>query len=176
MFLVKTTPGGFVPNEDQKFIIADISLPPASSLERTTVISDQVAAICSSLPEMASVTQVGGLGILSGGNGGSYAAFFMQLKPWDERKGKDQTVDAVISKLFEKTAGIKGANILFFAPPTLEGFGNTSGFEFQLQDRTGGDIEKFVEVKNKLLAALNKRPEIQYATSFLQYQFSAIPG
>jgi hydrophobic/amphiphilic exporter-1 (mainly G- bacteria), HAE1 family len=171
VYLVKTTPGGFVPNEDQKFIIVDISLPPASSLERTTVISNQVATICSSLPEMASVTQVGGLGILSGGNGGSYAAFFMQLKPWGERKGKDQTVDAVISRLFKLTAGIKGANILFFAPPTLEGFGNTSGFEFQLQDRTGGDIEKFVEVKDKLLTALNQRPEIQYATSFFNTSF-----
>ncbi len=171
VFLVKTTPGGFVPNEDQKFIIADISLPPASSLERTTVISDQVAAICRSIPEMASVTQVGGLGILSGGNGGSYAAFFMQLKPWDERKGKDQDVDGVIKKLFTMTAGIKGANVLFFAPPTLEGFGNTSGFEFQLQDRSGGDIEKFVAVKNKLLAALTQRPEIQYATSFFNTNF-----
>ena len=171
VFLVKSTPGGFVPNEDQKFIIVDISLPPASSLERTSAISSEVAAICSSLPEIASVTQVGGLGLLSGGTAGSYAAFFMQLKPWDERKGKDQSVDAVITRLFGLTAHIKSANILFFAPPTLEGFGNTSGFEFQLQDRTGGDIEKFVRVKDDLLAALNQRPEVQYATSFFNTNF-----
>lgn len=170
-YLMRTTPGGFVPNEDQKFIMADISLPPASSLERTSVISDQVAKICSSLPEVESVTQVGGFGLLSGGSGGSYAAFFMSLKPWNERKGNDHTVDAVINKMFEKTAGIKGANILFFAPPTLEGFGNTSGFEFQVQDRTGGNINKFVEVNNKFLNALNQRPEIQYATSFFNTNF-----
>ncbi len=170
-YLMRTTPGGFVPNEDQKFIMADISLPPASSLERTSVISDQVATICSSLPEVASVTQVGGFGLLSGGNGGSYAAFFMSLKPWDQRKGDDHTVDAVIKKMFAQTAHIKGANVLFFAPPTLEGFGNSSGFELQLQDRSGGEIEKFVAVKEKFLTALNKRPEVQYATSFFNTNF-----
>ncbi len=170
-WLMRTTPEGFVPDEDQKFIIADISLPPAASLDRTSVISEQVANICSSMPEIESVTQVGGFGLLSGGNGGSYAAFFMSLKPWKEREGSDQTVNAVINKLFAKTAGIKGANILFFAPPTLQGFGNTSGFELQLQDRTGGETEKFVAVKEKFLAALGKRPEIQYATSFFNTNF-----
>ena len=170
-FLVKTTPGGFVPNEDQKFIMADISLPPASSLERTSEISNQVAQICRSVPEMQSVTQVGGLGLLSGGNGGAYAAFFMELKPWNQRKGKDHSVDAVIGKLFGMVSGIKGANVIFFAPPTLEGFGTTSGFEFQVQDRSGGDIAHFSEVNGKFLAALNKRPEIQYATSFFNINF-----
>lgn len=170
-YLMKKTPGGFVPNEDQKFIMADISLPPASSLERTSIISNQVAKICSSMPEVSSVTQVGGFGILSGGTGGAYAAFFMSLKPWDERKGSEHSVDVVINKLSQKTAGIRGANVLFFAPPTLEGFGNTSGFEFQVQDKTGGSIDKFVSVNNDFLAALNKRSEIQYATSFFNTNF-----
>lgn len=102
-YLMRTTPGGFVPNEDQKFIMADISLPPASSLERTSVIADEVATICSSLPEMESVTQVGGFGLLSGGTA-DLAAFFMSLKPWDQRKGDDHTVDAVIKKLFWKNS------------------------------------------------------------------------
>jgi len=170
-FLVKATPGGFVPNEDQGFIMADISLPPASSLERTDVITNQVASIAKRLPEISSVTQVAGMGIMSGGNGGSYGALFMSLKPWEQREGKEHSVDAVISKLFDQTAGIKGANILFFAPPTLEGFGNTSGFEFQVQDRTGGDISKFSEVNTRFLNALNKRPEIKYATSFFNINF-----
>jgi HAE1 family hydrophobic/amphiphilic exporter-1 len=170
-YLMRTTPHGFVPDEDQKFVMADISLPPASSLERTSAIADEVAKICSDMPEVESVTQVGGFGLLSGGAGGSYAAFFMSLKPWNQRKGDDHSVDGVINQMFEKTRHIKGANILFMAPPTLEGFGFTSGFEFQLQDRTGGDIEKFVAVKNKMLTALGKRPEIQYATSFFNTNF-----
>ena len=170
-WLLKVTPAGFVPNEDQSFIMADVSLPPASSLERTTHIADQVVNIARGLPEMNTVVRVAGSGILSGGNGGSYGALFMNLKDWDQRKGKDHSVDAVINKLFGATAGIKGANLFFIAPPTLEGFGNTSGFEFQVQDRTGGDIAHFYDVNNKFLAALNKRPEIQYATSFFNINF-----
>ena len=78
-FLLKVTPAGFVPNEDQSFIMADVSLPPASSLERTTAIADQVMSIARSQPEMNSVVRVAGSGILSGGAGGSYGSLFMNL-------------------------------------------------------------------------------------------------
>jgi HAE1 family hydrophobic/amphiphilic exporter-1 len=80
----------------------------------------------------------------------------MNLKDWDLRKGEEHSLAAVINKLFGATAGIKGAKIFFIAPPTLEGFGNTSGFEFQVQDRSGGDIAHFNEVNNRFLAALNR--------------------
>jgi HAE1 family hydrophobic/amphiphilic exporter-1 len=170
-FLLKVTPAGFVPDEDQSFIMADVSLPPASSLERTTKITDQVMTIARQQPEMNSVVRVAGSGILSGGAGGSYGSLFMNLKDWDLRKGEEHSLAAVINKLFGATAGIKGAKIFFIAPPTLEGFGNTSGFEFQVQDRSGGDIAHFNEVNNRFLAALNKRPEIQYATSFFNINF-----
>jgi len=169
--LLKVTPAGFVPNEDQSFIMADVSLPPASSLERTTKIADQIVNIAHQQPEMNSVVRIAGSGLLSGGNGGSYGSLFMNLKSWEKRPGEQHSVNAVINKLFAATSGIKGANILFIAPPTLEGFGNTGGFEFQVQDHTGGDIARFYDVNNKFLAALNKRPEIQYATSFFNINF-----
>jgi HAE1 family hydrophobic/amphiphilic exporter-1 len=169
-YLLKVTPAGFVPNEDQSFIMADVSLPPASSLERTTRISDQVVDIARQQPEMNTVVRVAGSGILSG-NGGSYASLFMNLKSWEQRKGDDHTVNSVINHLFGATANIKGARVFFIAPPTLEGFGNSDGFEFQVQDRTGGDIARFYEVNNRFLAALNQRPEIQYATSFFNINF-----
>ncbi|MDB5021975.1 MAG: hydrophobe/amphiphile efflux family transporter [Pedobacter sp.] len=165
VLLIKVTPSGFVPTEDQSFIMADVSLPPASSLERTTEISDEVARIAAKNPEIESVTRIAGSGLLSG-NGGSYGALFMLLKNWDERSGAEHSVDGVIAKLFGQTAGIRGASIFFLAPPSLEGFGNSSGFELQLQDKTGGDLRKFSEVNNNFLAALSKRPELQYATSF----------
>jgi hydrophobic/amphiphilic exporter-1 (mainly G- bacteria), HAE1 family len=170
-YLLKVTPAGFVPNEDQSFIMADVSLPPASSLERTTKITDQVVNIARQQPEMNSVVRVAGSGILSGGNGGSYGSLFMNLKTWEQRKGDQHSVNSVINNLFGATAGIKGAKVFFIAPPTLEGFGNTSGFEFQVQDRTGGDIAHFYDVNNKFLAALSQRPEIQYATSFFNINF-----
>ena len=170
-FLLKVTPSGFVPNEDQSFIMADISLPPASSLERTQKIADQVVTLSQQQPEMNSVVEIAGSGILSGGNGGSYGSLFMNLKSWEDRPGAAHSVDAVIGHLFAATSGIKGANVFFLAPPTLEGFGFTSGFEFQVQDHTGGDIVHFSEVTNKFLAALSKRPEIQYATNFFNVNF-----
>jgi HAE1 family hydrophobic/amphiphilic exporter-1 len=168
--LLKTTPSGFVPNEDQGFIIADISLPPAASLERTTQLVDSITGIMRSLPEVQHVFRVAGQGILSGA-GGSYGLAFAKLKPWDERKAKGSDVNSVIGKLFGATAGIKGATVLFFAPPTLQGFGNSGGFEFQVQDRSGGDINKFSAVNTKFLAALSKRPEIQYASTFFNTNF-----
>ena len=170
-FLLKITPAGFVPNEDQGFIMADVSLPPASSLERTTKIADSVVTLAKQQPEMNSVVRIAGSGILSGGNGGSYGSLFMNMKSWEQRKGEQHSLSAVINRLFGATAGIKGGNVFFIAPPTLEGFGNTSGFEFQVQDRTGGDIGHFSQVTNQFLAALNKRPEIQYATSFFNTNF-----
>jgi HAE1 family hydrophobic/amphiphilic exporter-1 len=106
------------------------------------------------------------------GSGSSYGMVISRLVPWNERK---RDVKAIIGELFAKTAGIKGAKIIFFAPPTIQGFGTSGGFEFQLQDKTGGDIKRFNEVGNAFLAALSKRPEIQYASTsfnpnFPQYQ------
>jgi HAE1 family hydrophobic/amphiphilic exporter-1 len=169
-FLLKTTPSAFVPNEDQGFIIGDISLPPASSLERTTQVVNQVADMIKKMPEVESATRIAGQGILSGA-GGSYGVVFIKLKPWDQREGAEHTVDAVTGKLFGMTAGIKSARILFIVPPALQGFGNSSGFEFQVQDKTGGDINNFAQVNGKFLAALSQRPEIQYATTFFNTNF-----
>jgi len=163
-WLISTTPKGFVPDEDQGFIICDITLPPGSSLERSTAVTDEVQAIAKQLPEMASIVRVGGRSII-GGAGGSYGVVFMKLKPWKDREGKGQDIQSLIGKLFGMTAGIKGARIIFFAPPTLQGFGNTNGFEMQLQDKTGGDIQQLAAVNAKFLAALNQRPEILYAAT-----------
>jgi len=169
-FLLKTTPSGFVPNEDQGFIMGDVSLPPASSLERTTEMVNKVSDIARSLPEVESVTRIAGQGLLSGA-GGSYGMMLIKLKTWDKRSAKGSDIASVTGKLFGMTAGLKGANIIFFAPPTLQGFGNSNGFEFQVQDRTGGDINKFAEVNGKFLGALNQRPEIQYASTFFNTNF-----
>ncbi|NCD70160.1 efflux RND transporter permease subunit [Mucilaginibacter agri] len=173
-FLLKTTPTGFVPNEDQGVLFANISLPAGSSLERGAVVAKQVDEIVKKLPEVETTLQITGQNFIAGA-GGSYAMIVIKLKPWDQRKEKGQDLTSLTGKLFGMTAGIKTAQILFFAPPTLQGFGNSSGFEFQLQDKTGGDISKFADVSNKFIGALNQRPEIQYAATsfninFPQYQ------
>jgi len=158
-----TTPKGFVPNEDLGAIMSDISLPPGTSQERTDEIITRIDSIVRTVPEVRLTLKVVGRAMISG-SGSSYGMVIARLKPWDERK---RDVKTIIGELFAKTGNMKEAKIIFFAPPTIQGFGTGGGFEFQLQDRTGGTITDFSQVANQFLAALNQRPEIQYAaTSF----------
>ncbi|TCC96606.1 efflux RND transporter permease subunit [Pedobacter hiemivivus] len=175
-FLVKTTPTGFVPNEDSGSIYGNVILPPATSLERTELIADQIDSIARSIPEVELSSRLAGMDLMSG-TGSSYAAIFIRLKPWKERTKKGQDIKSIVGQLFAKTAEIKGANIIFFAAPTLQGFGNNDGFEFQLQDKTGGSYKAFDAVIGKFMGTLNQRPEIMYAatsynTGFPQYEVS----
>jgi len=165
-FLLRTTPTAFVPNEDLGMVLCDISLPPGASLERTEDVTADIERIAHSIPEVENVLRIAGRSLISG-NGSNYGLVFMRLKPWAERTGKQQHLESILSQLFAKTAGIRDAQVIFFSPPTLQGFGLSGGFEFQLQDKTGGDITKFAKIGNDFLSALAKRPEIQFAsTSF----------
>ncbi|MFI5452668.1 efflux RND transporter permease subunit [Pedobacter sp. UC225_61] len=171
IWTMNTTPKGFVPNEDLGTIMSDISLPAGTSQEETAVVITQIDEIVHTIPEVKNSLRIVGRSMISG-SGSSYGMVISRLKPWDQRK---RDVKAIIGELFAKTAKIKGAKIIFFAPPTIQGFGTSGGFEFQLQDKTGGEIKKFTEVGNTFLAALSKRPEIQYASTsfnpnFPQYQ------
>ncbi len=164
VYTMKTTPSGFVPNEDQGTVIADISLPPGSSLEKSNAVAAMVTNLSHKIPVIVHVGAVTGVSIING-NGSNFALLFFKLKPWDERKG--MKVDSVIARLFGMTAGIKGANILFFSPPTVPGFGNSDGFTIELQDKTSGSVQDFYKVSGGFLAAFNKRREILYgATGF----------
>ncbi|MDQ1088118.1 efflux RND transporter permease subunit [Siphonobacter sp. SORGH_AS_1065] len=162
VWLLRTTPSGFVPNEDQGTIFANITLPPASSVERTTAIANEVDKIAREMPAVRFTTRLAGRSIISG-NGSSYGMVIIGLKDWKERP--DQDINAVIRDLFAKTSHIRGAEIVFFSPPTIQGFGTSNGFELQLQDRTGGTIDRLFEVEKDFMTALLKRPEIQFATT-----------
>lgn len=164
VFFLKTTPTGFVPNEDSGAIYGDIILPPASTLEQTTKITDEVDSIIRTIPEVEVSSRLVGMNLISG-TGGSYGCLFIALKPWEERKKKGQDINSLVEKLFAQTRHIKGANIIFFAAPTLQGFGNSSGFEIQLLDKAGGSYEQFGASVNKFMDGLRKRPEIMYAAT-----------
>jgi len=166
VYLTRTTPTGFVPSEDTGILIVDISLPPATSAEKTTEVVNQVDQILAQTPEIQGRAMVVGRSLISG-QGSSYGMMFCDLKPFDERKGKGHDINSVIGRLYGATAGIKGARILFITPPMVPGFSISGGVEFQLQDKTGGDIQKFEAIAQQFLGALNQRPEMQYAmTSF----------
>lgn len=168
--LMKTTPTAFVPDEDMGVIMSDISLPPSASTERTTAITDEVERMAKTIPEIQNILKINGRGMISGA-GSNYGMVIMKLKPWAQRKAKGQDVKSIIGQMFAKTSGIRDARVIFFAPPTLQGFGISGGFSFELQDRTGKDIASFYKVSTDFLAALSQRPEIQYATTAFNPNF-----
>jgi HAE1 family hydrophobic/amphiphilic exporter-1 len=172
--MMKTTPTGFVPSEDMGRLFIDISLPPASSLEQTKKIIDQVDNIIGSIPEMDGRTAIVGNSLISG-RGSSYGMLICSLKTFELRKGKGQDLNTIIGKLYGMTSQIKGAKIIIFTPPMVPGFSISGGFELKLEDKTGGDILQFEQNARQFLAALSQRPEIQYAitsfnANFPQYQ------
>jgi HAE1 family hydrophobic/amphiphilic exporter-1 len=166
ILLMNITPKAFVPNEDTGGIMSDISLPPGTSLERTEKVLLEIENKIKDIPEIQGVLRISGRSLISGA-GSNYGMVIVKLKPWAERKDKTSEISAVVGELFKRTATVKDAKVLFFARPTLMGFGFSSGFEFQLQDQKGGSIQELNEVKDKFIGALNARPEIKYAsTSF----------
>lgn len=151
-------PSGFIPEEDQGTIYANINAPNGATLERTEKVSDQIQAIASQLPEVSSVSSLAGYSLLSEGTGSTYGMNLISLKNWKERTLTDKDVIALLQ---EKTAHIKDGSIEFFTPPPVPGYGNSSGFELRLLDKTGsGDLARLQQVANDFVHELNKRPEI----------------
>lgn len=166
-YLFQTTPSGFVPDEDQGVFFADISLPPSASLERTQEVLDEVDGVLADMEVIDSRLAISGFGLISGA-GSQYGLIVGKLKHWDQR---DQSVNDVISTLQQRTSNISGANFVFFSPPVISGFGNTSGFTVNLQDVSSGSFDELADAKQKLQQALFQRPEIQYASSYFQTDY-----
>ena len=179
MFTTKT---GLVPDEDTGTLFCTISMPPATSVARTTQIINQVDSILAADPAIMSREQIQGYNFIAGA-GSDQATFIIKLKPFAERqKGfwwklsglwqgdgiyrfflNPYEASGVLAQIYLKTAHIKDASILAFAPPMIPGFSANSGVSLVMQDRTGGDLTKFFNIVKDYLAELNKRPEIQMA-------------
>ncbi|WP_202702780.1 efflux RND transporter permease subunit [Flavobacterium sp. UGB4466] len=160
-YMMKTTPSAFVPAEDQGVVFANISLPPSASMERSDVVAKKVDSIAHTIPGVENTLRIVGQNFTAGA-GSAYSMVIVRLKSWEDR---ELSVDDVIGQLFAKTSGIREANIFFISPPTIQGFGQSGGFEFQLQDKGGHSTAEFYKVNNEFLAKLSARPEIQYATT-----------
>lgn len=160
-YMMKTTPSAFVPAEDQGTVFANISLPPSASMERSDVIAKKVDSIAKTIPGVKNTLRIVGQNFTAGA-GSAYSMVIVKLETWDKR---DLSVNDVIGQLFAKTSGIREANIFFISPPTIQGFGQSGGFEFQLQDKGGHSTAEFYKVNVDFLEKLSKRPEIQYATT-----------
>ena len=162
IFLMNTTSTGFVPNEDTGTVMISMSLPPASGQDRTIAVADAVDKIVGQLPEVDSRMTVQGYSLL-GGQGNNQATCIVTLKPWDERERRS---DEIIKTLYMQTGmAVKDGTVMIFAPPMVAGYGASSGFTVELQDKTGGDINKLFQIEQQFCAELMKHPEVQMAYS-----------
>ena len=166
VFLMGRTPTTMVPTEDTGTIMGVVTMPPGTSQDRTESILVQIDSLVRSVPAVESSTVVSGYSFM-GGEGPSYGSLIVRLKDWEERSLKESST-VVFANLYLRSRDVfKDAQVLFFQPPMIPGYGVSNGFTFNLQDRTGGDLNKFFEVAQNFLKELESREEIESAqTSF----------
>ena len=168
--LMNTTKTGLVPDEDQGTIMVNVTTAPGSSLSETHKVMEQISERIQGIPQIHDFMQTAGYGMIAG-QGSSYGMCIIRLKDWDERPDKEDAVNAVINQIYARTADIKDAQIFAVAPPMISGYGTSTGFSMNLQDKTGGDLTDFYNVYLKFIAALNQRPEIERAYSTFNINF-----
>src|SRR5262245_20740245 len=152
-------PAGFVPEEDQGYIYANVQLPLAASLDRTAAVNDKLDAIFKTQPGIKYYTGVAGFSLLSLVTTTYNALYFITLEDWDERNKHGLTAEVIIRQLNQKLAGVAEAQVCAFSPPAVPGIGTSGGVTFTLEDRAGKDPTFLAENTNKFLAAARKRPE-----------------
>jgi len=161
VMLVRHIPGGFVPEEDQGYIMVNAQLPDAASLERTDAVMRKAEAILEKHGAVEGFNTISGYSLLTSAYSSNMGFFFVQLKPWEERHGDPlhaRSVTAALNKEF--ASGIPEATVFAFGPPAIPGLGTGAGFTIQLQDRSGGPPEYLATQTQKFMAAARKRPEI----------------
>lgn len=160
--MVRKTPTGFIPSEDQGFIAISLSMPAGASLDRTNQALREAEKQLQHAPFTQTLNVLSGFNILTQSTSPSAGVAFILLKPHDQR-GDIKDINAIMGDVNQKLAGIKGANFFVFTFPTVPGFSNVDGLDMVLQDRTGGELGKFSTVGQKFIGELMQRPEVMMA-------------
>lgn len=166
-YLMGTTPTGLVPNEDTGTIFITLDMPAGTSLDKTKEAMAKVEKLVANTPAIKTYTAISGFSILSSANGSSYGTLICKLHDWEERD-ETESADAINMKLMMQARElVKEGRVITFSMPMVPGFSVSDGFEFNLQDKTGGSIESFYAVAQEFIAKLSERPEVaQASTSF----------
>jgi hydrophobic/amphiphilic exporter-1 (mainly G- bacteria), HAE1 family len=160
-FFGSLLPAGFIPDEDQGILGVNVTLPPGSSLERTSAVLTQVEDIIGKTEGVESYQTIGGYGVVTSTYQSNFGTVFIRLKPWDERHGDDMHARGFMSRLGGQFARIPEAIIFPFNIPTISGFGASAGFNFLIQDRSGSmSVERLGELSREFQEAARKRPEV----------------
>ncbi|MEZ2338855.1 efflux RND transporter permease subunit [Mucilaginibacter sp. RCC_168] len=167
ILLFRGKPSGFIPTEDDGRIYITYDLPEASSTQRTVKVLHDMMRTLDSIPEIGHYAALGGLNAVTFATKSNSATIFVQLKPWEQRKGEQHTIFPLVAMLQKKLSRFKEANVVVIPPPAIPGLGNTAGFSFILEEKqAGGDIKYFESVMRNFIAELGKRKEISKAFSF----------
>src|SRR3954451_12737360 len=158
--LVRNIPAGFVPEEDQGFLLVNALLPDAASLERTDAVMKKAEAVLKKTESVEGYNAISGFSLLTGAYSSNMGFFFVQLKPWEHR-GRVHTAAAITAELNKAfQSEIREGGVVAFGPPAIPGLGTGAGFTFELQDRSGGTPEYLSAQAQKFIEAARKRPEI----------------
>lgn len=161
VWLMSITPTALVPSEDTGTLFVMVDMPPGTSQERTDEVCTRLDKAIRQIEAVQYTQKILGYSFIAG-QGPTYAAFIVRLKPWEDRDAS-QSSDNVLKQIYGIAGQIKDGRIVAFAPPMISGYSLTNGFELKMQDKTGGDINAFFGVVQGFLAELNKQPEIQMA-------------
>jgi HAE1 family hydrophobic/amphiphilic exporter-1 len=167
-FFSHKVPSSFLPDEDQGYLYINLQLPSAASTERTERVARKIESILANTPGVESTTSVVGFSLLSFTRSTYNAFFWVTLKPWDERKSREEQFQVIKAQLNRQLSQIPEGIAFDFSPPAIPGVGTSGGFTFVLEDRAGKDIQFLASNLNTFLAAARKRPEIaSVSTTFL---------
>jgi HAE1 family hydrophobic/amphiphilic exporter-1 len=158
--LLRAVPTGFIPDEDQGFVITTVQGPEGMSLAETEKVMRQVEGVLSSQPEVRGMFAVGGFS--QQGNGPNIAQIFSMLHPWDQREGKHQSVAAIVERLRKPYGAIGAARVMPFQPPAIRGVGSVGGFQFVVEDRTGTrSLDELSSVADGLIGKASKHADLR---------------
>jgi HAE1 family hydrophobic/amphiphilic exporter-1/multidrug efflux pump len=160
ILLIWQRPSGFLPEDDQGYLLMVAQLPPGASLQRTEQVLEQIRAIVRQQPEVESMLAITGLNLLAQVNTPYTGSGFIPLKPWSQRLGRQSSTQALMERLYKLLGPLKEANVVIVAPPAIPGIGQAGGFEFVLADTSGGSLENFTTEIDDFIAQANKRKEL----------------
>ncbi len=162
--LLVSTPKGFIPLEDNGYLLVDVQLPDAASLARTESVTERVNEAIEAIPGVANTVLVNGFSVMTGG-GSSGAMIIVNLTPWDDRTEPELSADAILQQILGLANQEAAASILAFNPPPISGLGLSSGVEMKIQQTGGGSPQDLASALGGLVYAANQRPELSQAYS-----------
>jgi len=149
-------PGGFLPAEDQGYVISIIQAPPGATTQRTDKAIEQVKAFYRQQPQVKNIIVVRGFSFF--GQGQNNSIMFLPLHPWEERKGRDNSAASLVGRALGLLGTVKEAMVFTLNPPSIQALGNASGFTFKLQDRAGNGQDALLAARNQMLGAASQSP------------------